>query len=1345
MAPSRKRARGPDLSRAAVVADEGPGENGEARADPELLSSGLPRVSLKLPKGTLPAAPKVRLPTADEQLQMRAADSSEELAHANLLHMQLEALLDEIAVEYAAPGARALDEWLRALRGALLALPPSEPLVDGDALPLVAGVEPLEWQPPARVVLTGSYLLRTQLLPALNVDLAVELPRGCLREKDHLDGRFADRRQLWLHHLAVLLSHPNAAEAWEAPASGAPDPAAARGAIRAVARLCARVDVLAWGGDGGWPVLSVAPASVDAARALGGAPLAVRLIPFIALDALPLSRLRPSRCCVRPPAGAGAGAGEGEGAARGAPTARYNAQILADAAHVPALEAMHAVFSRDARGSLRDGVLLVKAWARQRGFCAPAAGVAEPASGLTPFACAALVAALAQRRVVTSSMSGAQAFRVVLHWLAGEAVPPLVLRPPAGTPAPADADVTSLLAEHVASGAHALIVLEPRSGANLTSGMSAGALADVRHEARIGMRLLSAALPLRTRLNPASAAAGAAAAASGGGGGGSAAGAAGVTADGRADGGGAEGALSSERSIAIFEALFVKRVEPALKWDVQLRVTLPRAESARRANTLASDAAAAHRAPGTAGLDEHAARLLDAEHVLRRALGDRVRLVRVGSAALGPCAPARARSPPRELRALLLLAPDPLTVARQVDRGPADAEEAVAYGDAAAADAARAAVADWLGFWGGASELRRFKDGQVVHAVVWPPERADGVYERSGVLCRIAQYALSRHLPGARHGAPPVHVHWPLGALLAPLALAGADGGRGALHGAARAADKLAGAIRRLRDLPLAVLDVRPTSSALRYAAEPPPQPLGAGVAPPVGAKPLCIVVTLEGSGKWPTDADAIDALRAALHVRLAEKLQQASGLPGVFEPGGPPDSVSASADHVDMLLDGYALRVTVTHDEHLRAARAAADAARRNGAAEADGADADARAAADARVERVARACVALPALAAALRQVALAQPAFAPCARLAKRWCARQLLSPHVGDELLEALAAHVVVGANSPSAPTGGDSDSSSAYEPPFSATTAFLRLLALLARHAWDQGPLDVPLRTELPASSLSGALELAAAAAPTARMSAPAGAPQHPLLRVSLRGLDAAASRLDVGALCCAQAPAIAQLAETAAYDGVDGGRPCRVVARRLSRLAEATLAELCAQLLSDAPAEEDTPPSGAAHGEAAARLLDGACERAVSAALTPALREYDVLLALSKQALRELSANNGRGLSGFKNLDALSAAPDWPSRLGVDRVGALVRELESTYGHLAIFFLDRLEGKAIALRWKPTAFVPVKFRVGAARSMIALPGASRAEPVLMVPNVLELLQDMLDLGEGLLTVAEPVR
>lgn len=41
--------------------------------------------------------------------------------------------------------------------------------------------------------------------------------------------------------------------------------------------------------------------------------------------------------------------------------------------------------------------------------------------------------------------------------------------------------------------------------------------------------------------------------------------------------------------------------------------------------------------------------------------------------------------------------------------------------------------------------------------------------------------------------------------------------------------------------------------------------------------------------------------------------------------------------------------------------------------------------------------------------------------------------------------------------------------------------------------------------------------------------------------------------------------------------------------------------------------------------------------------------------------------------------------------------------------------------------------------------MIALACAPGGEAVQMVPNVLELLQDMLDLGSGLLSAAEPVR
>lgn len=63
----------------------------------------------------------------------------------------------------------------------------------------------------------------------------------------------------------------------------------------------------------------------------------------------------------------------------------------------------------------------------------------------------------------------------------------------------------------------------------------------------------------------------------------------------------------------------------------------------------------------------------------------------------------------------------------------------------------------------------------------------------------------------------------------------------------------------------------------------------------------------------------------------------------------------------------------------------------------------------------------------------------------------------------------------------------------------------------------------------------------------------------------------------------------------------------------------------------------------------------------------------------------------------------------------------------------------------IALRWKPTAFLPAPFRASAASSMIALASVHGAEPAEMLPNVPELLQDMLRLGGGLLSAAEPVR
>mmetsp|Transcript_15056 Transcript_15056/g.35024 ORF Transcript_15056/g.35024 Transcript_15056/m.35024 type:complete len:642 (-) Transcript_15056:94-2019(-) len=631
-----------------------------------------------------------------------------------------------------------------------------------------------------------------------------------------------------------------------------------------------------------------------------------------------------------------------------------------------------------------------------------------------------------------------------------------------------------------------------------------------------------------------------------------------------------------------------------------------------------------------------------------------------------------------------------------------------------------------------------------------------------------------------------VTVKWPLSALLRPLRSAGADGGRAASQAAVRAFERLAGALRRLRDLPLAVTDVQPIAAACRYTAEPPPKPLGAGVAPPVGAEPLRFVISLEGSGKWPTDADAVDAVRSALHVRICEKLREASGTGG-FGPGEPPDAIVASADGIDILLDGFALRGSITYDEHLAVTRSAVAEAAAAAKEELDsgeiresGADSGALArlkAATARAEDVARNCVAAPVLAAALRQTSLGSPAFAPCVRLAKRWVAAHLLSPHVTDETLEALAAiAAAVGSGNSSVLGIPDSERESgrgllpsAYAPPRSATTAFLRLLATIAQTDWESGPLRTPLRVELPETWRSGALAASARAAAAAALAREKSAGPQPLVRLELSALTRAAGGIDVASLCCARAPATASPAVLAVMpsmlpgggDETDGGKPARVTGRRLIRLAKATLADISAALaMGGAPAHTtiSTPP---AEGEAEVTSAAGAATQAVERAFTAALEEYDVLLHLAKSASRELSAHNGDGLTGFKNLDSLSAAADWPSRLATDRVGKLLRTLEAQFGHLAVFFLDRLNGQAIALRWKPTAFLPVPFRVNAAHAMIVLASSAGADAAQhsgkkakrekegegagMVPNVLELLQDMLDLGDGLIASAEPVR
>ena len=66
--------------------------------------------------------------------------------------------------------------------------------------------------------------------------------------------------------------------------------------------------------------------------------------------------------------------------------------------------------------------------------------------------------------------------------------------------------------------------------------------------------------------------------------------------------------------------------------------------------------------------------------------------------------------------------------------------------------------------------------------------------------------------------------------------------------------------------------------------------------------KTLDIMVSLEGSGRWPEDPVAIDKTRSMMAVQLAESLRKSYAMPSII-----------AEEAVDILFEGYAFRVHVS------------------------------------------------------------------------------------------------------------------------------------------------------------------------------------------------------------------------------------------------------------------------------------------------------------------------------------------------------------------------------------------------------------------------------------------------
>lgn len=373
---------------------------------------------------------------------------------------------------------------------------------------------------------------------------------------------------------------------------------------------------------------------------------------------------------------------------------------------------------------------------------------------------------------------------------------------------------------------------------------------------------------------------------------------------------------------------------------------------------------------------------------------------------------------------------NPETSQRLVDRGPpSDHHEDVKH---------------FIELWGRKAQLRRFKDGAIVHAVVWNDDDEVCFQNRDkwngGYVEKIA-----RHLIEIHYGTSTTKTCF-------PSFLSTVDCFSTPKSGIVPVSDpwanhqKIMKAFESLSDflrknsqqsssgqlydsslgLPLSIDAVEPLSPSLRYSELFPqiPHPLlgGATTAEKKGAgavmfDPILVQIRFGPSSKWPTDLKAIGAAKTAMLIQLANGIEKIGddNFDGLL---------TVCPTHADIGYKGYCFRIIVRADPEIQ------------------------------MLQRLVTPSLAASQLLTQLTKIHLLasrhhsmihavhtlHPSAASVVRVAKRWAACHLLSGHMTTELLELLVARVY-------------SDNSVFVQPPATVVAGFLRFLYLLANFDW----------------------------------------------------------------------------------------------------------------------------------------------------------------------------------------------------------------------------------------------------------------------------------------------------
>lgn len=415
------------------------------------------------------------------------------------------------------------------------------------------------------------------------------------------------------------------------------------------------------------------------------------------------------------------------------------------------------------------------------------------------------------------------------------------------------------------------------------------------------------------------------------------------------------------------------------------------------------------------------------DRTLLQALGDRVRAIAI----LHPSSTYRplSRGQPTLLSTVdvgLIL--DPKQAFRLVDHGPrADEDEQLAQ--------------TFREFWGGKSELRRFKDGSIQESVVW---EVNAPTERVHIPLRIVEHVIHHHF-----GIKKVESAGPsYDALLAIPPSIGKYRGilesTSGFRSAIQAFEELTKGIKAM-DLPLSLVSCTPVAEGLRYTSVFPPVPIPTSR---LHSIPECAqytpvheaILMFEKSSKWPDDLGAIQKLKLAWFESLARLIVDkfdGSKAEVLIEDGPSPIEDNTSLEV--LLPEGHAFRLRVYHDRERTLLERKLDDKTVQGFDRQE-----AQMALDLHIRRFIHG----PLHHAALMNMHHRYTGWSPSVRLVKRWCAAHMLSLHICPEVIELLVAHVFLRAD--------------AQPVPHTGPCGFVRTLDFIRTWDWKEEPLIVPL-------------------------------------------------------------------------------------------------------------------------------------------------------------------------------------------------------------------------------------------------------------------------------------------